>query len=138
MIFILQLSVTGQYKNGYIVDLNNDTIPTRVKYHSPPFGIGTYDVFKKVIIKDSLDAVKTFTPSEIKGFGYTRKSVNYTMVSKQAEKGNTYFMEPLSTGPNICLYWHYTIQSRLVYGSYTFERADGSTFFIEDNAGIKN
>ena len=142
----------AQSKNGYIVTLNNDTIPTEIKLPKNFLKLG-YKVHKELEIRDSANHVKEFLPGEIKAFGYTDKSGEHVYVTKPGKDKLNYFLELIWEGKHTCLYQYVvetkeystpqiiTPSGRTVGGVtvpkriqefYTLERFDGQCMFFNN------
>ena len=112
---------------GYIVTLNNDTVQVTIK-------VFLYD-HTTVKIVDSLGKTQVFTPSEIKGYGYTLKLTDYVFRSKPIKDGSLGFLQVVATGSKTSLYKYAAYAGAHSYSDeefYTFEKPGGSYLFLRN------
>ena len=140
-LLILILTLTKGFSksvNGYIITLTGDTIFIKIKL---PGSFGGYNMNKKVEIIDSSGVEKILTPNDIKGYGYTNKSKDYTYRVKIIKDGSLYFLESIVVGQKASLYEYYV--STVVFNNsstqefYTFEKFDGTYLFMTNYESLE-
>jgi hypothetical protein len=119
---------------GYYITHTNDTVVTQIKFPKGFFGQNNFTNTIEVI--DSLNVEKRFTPTDIKGYGYSNKGYNYTFISKPVKDGSYKFLSPVYIGPKASLYQYgtytsgsgYALPSLKIY--YTFEKPNDQYLFL--------
>ena len=119
---------------GYYITHTNDTVVTQIKFPKGFFGQNNFTNTIEII--DSLNVEKRFTPTDIKGYGYTEKGYSYTFISKPVKDGSYKFLSPLYIGPKASLYQYgtytsgsgYALPSQQVF--YTFEKPNDQYLFL--------
>jgi hypothetical protein len=119
---------------GYYITHTNDTVVTQIKFPKGFFGQNNFTNTIEVI--DSLNVEKRFTPTDIKGYGYSNKGYNYTFISKPVKDGSYKFLSPVYIGPKASLYQYgtytsgsgYALPSQQVF--YTFEKPNDQYLFL--------
>jgi hypothetical protein len=123
--------------NGYIITLNNDTIKTEIHIPKNIYGMFVPDeTASKVKVQDSNGSVKVFNPKEIKGYGFSYKSKQYTFLAKQTKNGKIKFLEVLLIGPKVSWYQYASTFQRTTSYIYSFELSEGQYVFGNDIAKI--
>jgi hypothetical protein len=123
---------------GYYVTRENDTVIAQIKIKKGVFGQVTDDFIDEVVILDSLNGPRKFTPADIKGYGVELKAGRYVFVSKPVNDGSVKFLYPMYVGKQSSLYKYgiFTAGYGTAFSSqktyYTFERADGKFLFLKN------
>lgn len=132
---LTMLSINAQSMNkGYYITQSNDTVLAQIKFPKGFFGQNNFTNMIEVV--DSVNREKRFTPSDIKGYGYTDGRYKYVFLSKPVKDGSKKFLTPVFIGPKASLYQYgiytsgsgYALPSQKTF--YTFEKADNKYLFL--------
>jgi hypothetical protein len=151
---IFTIFVTGLYaqhtEDGYYITRFNDSVVARIRV--PRDVIGRVQLSKlhhKVEIVDSTDSTTTFSPAELKSFGFTVGETVYTFVAKPIKEGYDNFLQPLVVGQSTSLYKYIesvpeparqsALTGQPVYSApsvheyYTLEKPGGMYLFVSSD-----
>lgn len=120
--------------NGYYITQKNDTVEIQVKFPKGFFGQNNFTNMIEVV--DSLNITKRFTPTDIKGYGFSSDGYKYIFLSKPVKDGSYKFLSPVYIGPKASLYQHgihtsgngNALPSQQIF--YTFEKPDNKYLFL--------
>ena len=127
---------------GYYVNQSDDTINVQIKIPKTFLGIVQLSKFiDEFEVLDSSNAIQTFTPEDVKCYGFYYGGLRYNYFSKPIKNGKFKFLQLVEIGQNTSLYEYTTI----TYGSYgmsfvhvyyTFEKQDGTNLFITNSVSL--
>ncbi|MBA3706249.1 MAG: hypothetical protein H0W84_10240, partial [Bacteroidetes bacterium] len=95
-VFFTSLSAKNNFKPGYIINVNNDTIYGLIDY-----GAALHNAAHCRFRKDSSSVVINYLPAELKGYGFTfnRHFVTKKVKLDAASDSASFFLEHLVKGP---------------------------------------
>ena len=128
----------SQNPKGYLFYNNNDSVNANIKIPKGLFGINLDKLYRNVTIEDSTGALIEFTPTEIKGFGFTFKSQEYRFYAKPIDDKKFRFLEPVIVGAKTSLY-QYIVGGTQNFSNqdfYTFEKSDSTYLFMTNFAAL--
>ena len=127
---------------GYYISQSNDTINVQIKIPKTFLGIVQLSKFiDEFEVIDSSNAIQTFTPEDVKSYGFYYGGIKYNYYSKPIKNGKLKFLQPVVIGSKSSIYEYSTV----TYGSYgmsfvhvyyTFEKQDGTNLFITNSISI--
>lgn len=146
--------VTGIYaqhtEDGYYITRFNDSVASRIRVPRDVLGrVQLSKLHHKVEVVDSTDSTTTFSPGELKSFGFSVGETAYTFVSKPIKEGYYNFLQPLVVGQSASLYKYIesveepshqnietgqtTISAPSVHEHYTLEKPGGMYLFVSSD-----
>lgn len=136
IVAILTLASVNAQKttNGYYITLENDTVKAQIEFPSGLLGQNNFTNLIEVI--ENSNSKKKFTPTDIKGYGYSANGYKYVFLSKPVQDGSFKFLSPVFIGPKVSLYQYgvftsgsgYSLASQNIF--YTFEKSDNLYLFL--------
>jgi hypothetical protein len=142
LIGAFNISLAQSTTPGYYVNQSNDTINVQIKIPKSFLGVVQLSKFiDEFEVIDSSKAIQTFTPEDVKSFGFYYGGVKYNYYSKPIKNGKLKFLQPVVIGSKSSIYEYSTV----TYGSYgmsflhvyyTFEKQDGTNLFVTNSISI--
>ena len=136
IVAILTLASINAQKttNGYYITQENDTVKVQIEFPSGVLGQNNFTNLIEVV--ENSNSKKKFTPTDIKGYGYSANGYKYVFLSKHIQDGSFKFLSPVFIGPKVSLYQYgvftsgsgYSLASQNIF--YTFEKSDNSYLFL--------
>jgi len=151
---LFTMLVTGIYaqhtEDGYYITRFNDSVASRIRVPRDVLGrVQLSKLHHKVEVVDSTDSTTTFSPGELKSFGFSVGETAYTFVSKPIKEGYYNFLQPLVVGQSASLYKYIesveepshqnietgqtTISAPSVHEHYTLEKPGGMYLFVSSD-----
>lgn len=142
LIGAINTSIAQTTNTGFYVNQSNDTINVQIKIPKSFLGIVQLSKFiDEFEVIDSSNAIQTFSPEDVKSYGFYYGGVKYNYYSKPIKNGKLKFLQPVVIGPKSSIYEYSTV----TYGSYgmsflhvyyTFEKQDGTNLFVTNSISI--
>ena len=142
LIGAFNISIAQSTISGYYVKKSDDTVNVQIKIPKTFLGIVQLSKFiDEFEVIDSSNAIQTFTPQDVKSYGFYYGGLRYIYFSKPIKNGKLKFLQPVVIGPKSSIYEYSTI----TYGSYgmsflhvyyTLEKQDGTNLFVTNSISI--
>jgi len=142
LIGAFNISIAQSTISGYYVKKSDDTVNVQIKIPKSFLGVVQLSKFiDEFEVIDSSKAIQTFTPQDVKSYGFYYGGFRYNYFSKPIKNGKLKFLQPVVIGPKSSIYEYSTI----TYGSYgmsflhvyyTLEKLDGTNLFVTNSISI--